>query len=121
MSQPVAEQVAQLYDTSVPDWPGEIDFYRELAAEARSSGAAVLEVACGTGHVAIRLARDGVSVVGIDPAALRVPVRDGTPAGTGGVRGRGLVRGFLPAGATGREYGDLWVVRNRQTKEPYSR
>lgn len=66
MSQPIAERVAQLYDASVPDWPGEIDFYRELATEAKSNGRAVLEVACGTGRVAIRLAQDGARVVGID-------------------------------------------------------
>jgi len=57
---------AQTYDASVPDWPGEIDFYRELAAEAKSNGGAVLEVACGTGRVAMRLVQDGVCVVGLD-------------------------------------------------------
>jgi len=65
---------AQTYDVAVPDWPGEIDFYRELAAEAHSNGQSVLEVACGTGRVAIRLAQEGVDVVGIDlsPAMLDV-------------------------------------------------
>ena len=74
MNEPIAYRVAQLYDASVPDWPGEIDFYQELAAEAASKGGAVLEVACGTGRVAIRLAQDGVSVDGIDlsPATLDV-------------------------------------------------
>lgn len=65
---------AETYDTVVRDWPGEIDFYRVLAAEARSSGQAVLEVACGTGRVAIRLAQGGVDLVGLDrsPAMLSV-------------------------------------------------
>lgn len=27
---------AETYDTVVPDWPDEIDFYRELTAEAKS-------------------------------------------------------------------------------------
>ena len=53
----VEKRVAELYDASVPDWPGEIDFYRALAAEAKRDGLAVLEVACGTGRVALRLAR----------------------------------------------------------------
>jgi ubiquinone/menaquinone biosynthesis C-methylase UbiE len=66
MSQLIAERVAQLYDASVPDWPGEIDFYRELVTEAKSNGGAVLEVACGTGRVATRLTQDAVRVVGID-------------------------------------------------------
>lgn len=57
MSQYMGERqfYAQTYDASVPDWPGEIDFYREMATEVRSNEGGVLEVACGTGHVAIRL------------------------------------------------------------------
>ena len=39
------EFYAQTYDVSVSDWPGEIDFYRELAAEVNSNSWAVLEVA----------------------------------------------------------------------------
>lgn len=57
---------AQTYDDSVPDWPGEIDFYRAYAAKAKSQDRSVLELACGTGRVAIRLAQDGASVVGLD-------------------------------------------------------
>jgi SAM-dependent methyltransferase len=74
MNQPIAQRVAQLYDASVSDWPGEIDFYRALAAEVTSHSGAVLEVACGTGRVAIRLAQDGVSVVGIDLSAAMLDV-----------------------------------------------
>jgi SAM-dependent methyltransferase len=74
MSQLIAERVAQLYDASVPDWPGEIDFYRELATKAKSHGGAVLEVACGTGRVVVRLAQDGVSVIGIDLSAAMLDV-----------------------------------------------
>lgn len=57
---------AELYDISVPDWDGEIDFYRELAREVNARGGSVLEVACGTGRVAIRLAQDGVKITGTD-------------------------------------------------------
>ena len=69
-----SEFYAQTYDVSVPDWPGEIDFYRELASKVRSNCGTMLEVACGTGRVAIRLAQDGVNVVGLDisPAMLAV-------------------------------------------------
>lgn len=66
MVQSVEKQVAELYDVSVPDWPGEIDFYRALAVEAMQDGQAVLEVACGTGRVATRLAQQGGHVVGLD-------------------------------------------------------
>ncbi len=62
----VAEFYAQTYDESVPDWPGEIDFYKELAAEVTRAGQALLEVACGTGRVAIRLAQSGARVAGLD-------------------------------------------------------
>jgi len=34
------ELYAELYDASVPDWPGEIEFYRGLAAEATARGEA---------------------------------------------------------------------------------
>lgn len=39
------EYYTQTYDASVPDWPGEIDFYREMADKANSAGGAVLEIA----------------------------------------------------------------------------
>lgn len=60
------EFYAQTYDAAVSDWQGEIDFYRSFAADAASKGKSVLEIACGTGRVAIRLAKDGVRVVGLD-------------------------------------------------------
>lgn len=57
---------ALLYDDLVSDWPGEMDFYRKLALAAKERGDAVLEVACGTGRVAARLAEAGVQVTGTD-------------------------------------------------------
>ena len=36
-SKKAREFYAQTYDSVVPDWPGEIDFYRELATEARTT------------------------------------------------------------------------------------
>lgn len=64
--QRVADFYAQTYDASVPDWPGEIEFYRGLASEVRLKGEGLLEIACGTGRVAIRLAQDGTHTVGLD-------------------------------------------------------
>jgi ubiquinone/menaquinone biosynthesis C-methylase UbiE len=68
------EFYAETYDTVVSDWPGEIDFYLELASETHSRGQPVLELASGTGRVAIRLAQTGINVVGLDlsPAMLSV-------------------------------------------------
>jgi ubiquinone/menaquinone biosynthesis C-methylase UbiE len=60
------EFYAKTYDVSVGDWQGEIDFYRSLTEETVSKGQAVLEIACGTGRVAIRLADTGARVVGLD-------------------------------------------------------
>ncbi len=57
---------AETYDVTVSDWPNEIDFYRGLAAKATKDGRTVLELACGTGRVAIRLAEAGATIVGLD-------------------------------------------------------
>jgi SAM-dependent methyltransferase len=69
MPKSVQELNAELYDLSVPDWPGEIAFYRELALAAKAQGQPVLEVGCGTGRVTLQLARDGVNIVGSDLSA----------------------------------------------------
>lgn len=60
------EFYAKTYDASVGDWEGEIVFYRSLTEETVSKGQAVLEIACGTGRVAIRLADYGGRIVGLD-------------------------------------------------------
>ncbi len=52
--------------SSVPDWPGEIDFYQGLASEVKQKGGSLLEIGCGTGRVTIRLAQDGPYTVGLD-------------------------------------------------------
>lgn len=65
------QRTADLYDAALDDWPGELDFYQALAAEATGRGQLILEVGCGTGRVAIRLAQAGNRVVGLD---LSVPM-----------------------------------------------
>ena len=60
------ELYAQLYDARVPDWDGEIDFYQELIGHSPLKTQGILEVACGTGRVALRLAKDGTEVTGFD-------------------------------------------------------
>jgi SAM-dependent methyltransferase len=100
---PIIEtRVAQLYDASVPDWPGEIDFYRELAAEAAASGETVLEVACGTGRVAVRLAQGGVRVVGVDISAAMLDVARAKSAGIPHLR---WVEGDMRAFKLDEKYG----------------
>jgi SAM-dependent methyltransferase len=80
------EFYAQTYDASVSDWPGEIDFYREMAEMAKSTDGGVLEVACGTGRVAIRLARTGAKVVGIDLSPRMLEVAKGNSAQISNIR-----------------------------------
>ena len=59
----IPEQLAaELYDLSGPDWDRKIDFDRELARDARARNQAVLEVACDTRRVTLRLARDGMEI-----------------------------------------------------------
>lgn len=67
----------QTYDDSVPDWPGQIDFYRMLADRVKTISGLVLEIACGTGRVAIRLAKEGVNLVGLglSPVMLEITKR----------------------------------------------
>ncbi len=55
MGQLVSEQEVQFYDIVVTDWPGEIDFYREMAVEVKKQGGSILELGCGTGRVTLRL------------------------------------------------------------------
>lgn len=82
----IAEFYAQTYDESVPDWPGEIDFYRNLAAQVRQRGQSLLELACGTGRVAIQLARDGTHVVGLDISPEMLQIAASKSAGMPNVR-----------------------------------
>jgi SAM-dependent methyltransferase len=60
------------YDARAEGIPGDVDFFLRLAQEAHEAGHPVLELACGTGRVAIPIAREGVQVVGLDlsPAML---------------------------------------------------
>jgi SAM-dependent methyltransferase len=58
-----AEALARLYDVDLIDDPGDLDLYRALAAR---TGGPVLELAVGTGRLAVPLAADGRRVVGVD-------------------------------------------------------
>jgi SAM-dependent methyltransferase len=68
------EFYAQTYDAVVSDWQGELDFYRSYASQAASTGRPILEIACGTGRVALRLTDYGVRVVGLDNSSAMLDV-----------------------------------------------
>jgi len=55
-----------VYDAQVVGPPGDVVFYLALAKEAQAAGHPVLELASGTGRVAIPIARERVRVVGLD-------------------------------------------------------
>ncbi len=54
------------YDAQAQGVPGDVEFYLALAKRAQAANQPVLELACGTGRVAIPIAREGVSIVGLD-------------------------------------------------------
>jgi ubiquinone/menaquinone biosynthesis C-methylase UbiE len=86
-----AEQIAaELYDHTVVDWPGEIRFYEQMAVKART----ILEVACGTRRVGLRLATAGRRVLGFDisPHMLAIATAKAsiTPTQSGYLRTCGL-------------------------------
>src|SRR3972149_8406072 len=66
------EDVALRYDAAVPVQAGGIEFSLELAREAGERGLPPLELACGSGRIAVPLAQEGVRLVGLDnsPAML---------------------------------------------------
>ena len=66
MTQLYQDELAQLYDVAVPDWPGEIAFYSHLVQQMPAEHPSILEIACGTGRVTVQLADLGHQIVGID-------------------------------------------------------
>lgn len=65
----VAARLATFYDVDYAAKEDDLGFFREMA---KRTGGPILELGCGTGRIAIPLARDGHRVVGIDrsPAQL---------------------------------------------------
>ncbi len=58
-----AEALARLYDLDLQEDPGDVDLYLALAAR---SGGPVLELAAGTGRIAVALACAGYEVTAVD-------------------------------------------------------
>lgn len=66
--------MARIYYARGLAWPGELDFYLDLAAQTSAKGQPILEIACGTGRIAARLAQAGARVVGFDLSASMLEV-----------------------------------------------
>ncbi len=71
---PFDDRTARLYDLTVKDWPGEIDFYRGLVNGIQKNEKTVLEIGCGTGRVALRLADLVTKLVGLDISAAMLEI-----------------------------------------------
>lgn len=97
-----AKFYARSYDESVPDWPGEIAFYQEYAKEARVRSASVLDLACGTGRVGIRLAQDGASMWGLD---ISQPMLDVAKEKSSGLPNTRWIQGSMCSFELGQKFG----------------
>jgi SAM-dependent methyltransferase len=62
-SETSAAAIARLYDLDLSEDPGDVDLYRALA---RRTGGPIVELAVGTGRLAVPLAADGFHIVGVD-------------------------------------------------------
>jgi SAM-dependent methyltransferase len=63
LTEAAADAIARLYDLDLSVDPGDVDLYRALA---RRTGGPILELAVGSGRIAVPLAEDGHRVVGVD-------------------------------------------------------
>jgi SAM-dependent methyltransferase len=83
---PHALLMARIYHARGLAWPGEFDFYHELAAQESARDQAILEVACGTGRIATSLARRGARVTGFDISTSMLDVARAESGGTPNLR-----------------------------------
>ena len=59
----LANAIARMYDLDLSEDPGDVDLFRALA---RRTGGPIVELAVGSGRIAVPLAEDGHQVVGVD-------------------------------------------------------
>src|SRR5262249_36490957 len=70
-----AEDLARLYD-HFNGWGASDDFYLDLALKA---GGPVLDLGCGTGMLACRIAAEGLTVVGVEPSRSMLAIARARP------------------------------------------
>ncbi len=60
--------LAMSYDrlTNDVDYDATVDFYRQILKKEKLSPRTAVDLACGTGSVALRLAKEGLQVIGVD-------------------------------------------------------
>jgi SAM-dependent methyltransferase len=106
VTETAADALARLYDLDLSEDPGDLDLYLALAGR---TGGPILELAVGSGRIAVPLAADGHEVTGVDldPAMLDRARAAADAAGATTARRLTLVRGDareirLPAAASFR-------------------
>lgn len=97
---------AASYDSDSPGLPGDVEFYAGLAREAAAASHAVLELACGTGRVAIPIAREGIEIVGLDRSPAMLALARAKAAGLANLR---LIEGDMAAFDLGRKFGLIFI------------
>lgn len=92
VAEAAGDALARLYDLDLAEDPGDLDLYLALAGR---TGGPVLELAVGSGRIAVPLAASGVDVTGVDtdPAMLARARNAADAAGPGVARRLRLVEG----------------------------
>lgn len=106
----VADRLARYYDLDLLDDPGDLDLYLAMATR---TGGPILELAAGSGRLALPLARAGhrVTAVDHDPAMLRrAAAGAGTATTTAGLLD--LVEADLTSLDLGRRFGLAFIALN---------
>jgi ubiquinone/menaquinone biosynthesis C-methylase UbiE len=103
-----AEAYDAFYSSSGPNIAGDAAFYERVAREA---GGPVLELACGTGRIALPLAKVGLHVIGVDRSEAMLKIaRCKLAALPASVRERlSLVNQDMSALSLGRRFGFVFV------------
>jgi SAM-dependent methyltransferase len=65
------DSIARLYDPWSASVTEDVEFYVE---EARAAGGPVVELACGTGRIAVPIAKAGIRLIGVDGSAAMLEV-----------------------------------------------
>lgn len=97
----------ELYDTLLPVSHGQLHFYLTLAQRAAG---AILELACGSGQLAVPIAAHGISVVGVDSAPeMLTAARRRALAARAAVE---FVEGDMRSFDLGRRFSLIFIARN---------
>jgi hypothetical protein len=90
-------RLVALYDSWEPDRPDHA-FYRNLAAALPAQ--TIVDIGCGTGRLAVELARQGHHVTGIDPSPAMLTPRDAATTPTSCAGSKGTPRCWAAANST---------------------